>query len=580
MSVIAIDQSRLADALRDAQLVSPAEVQRGLDAQPKDDHETLSERFVRLGILDEELLYHVVAQQNGVPFMKLVPGLGDAGLGDVLDKEWAAARGVLPLYRVHGELTCAVSDPTDIFTVDSLRRLTGLELRLVVATPEDIAAGLSRKASEGVNTMLVDDIIREVGDEVTGSADELEIVESQIDEIESLAEKAGVAPVVRFVNIIILKAIQDGASDIHIEPDEHMLRVRFRIDGMLRQDEKINPPLGLGPAIVSRIKIMAGLDIAERRAPQDGRMRVNSGGNAIDLRVSVLPTYTGEKVVIRILDKSTMRGDLSQLGLSEHVLTNLDHQIRQPNGVILVTGPTGSGKTTTLYAALATINDIERNICTVEDPTEYSLEMINQVQTNPRAGLTFSNALRSLLRQDPDVIMVGEIRDGETAKIAIEASLTGHLVFSTLHTNDAIAAIPRLVYMGVESYLLAAAMNGVLAQRLVRRICNNCKELAAPTDSQRRILERHDVAELDGLCVGQGCKDCGGTGFKGRVGVHEIFSIDDEVRDIITVDPSLSSLRKYADRINYRSLAHDGLAKAAQGLTTVDEVVRVAEIKR
>ena len=577
MSVVGLSHSQLERTLRDSGLVAPEELERGLNAQPASEHETLADRLLRLGIVDEEILLRAMAFQNGLPFVRIIPGLGDPGVSDVLDNDWARSRSVLPLYRIHGELTCAVADPTDLFTIDALRRLTGLKLRLVVASAEDIGQGLSR-SNDSMADLLVDDIIREVGTEV-GEVDDLEIVDSGVDEIDQLEAKAGTSPVVRFVNAIILKAIQDGASDIHIEPDETVLRVRFRIDGVLRQDEKINPPLGLAPAIVSRIKIMSSLDIAERRAPQDGRMRVNAAGRSIDLRVSIIPAYTGEKTVIRILDRNSMMGDLSALGLSPRILESLTDQVQQPNGVVLVTGPTGSGKTTTLYAALATINSIDRNICTVEDPTEYSLPMINQMQVNERAGLTFASALRALLRQDPDVMMVGEIRDAETAKIAIEASLTGHLVFSTLHTNDAIAAIPRMVYMGVESYLLAAAINGVLAQRLVRRVCENCKVLVEPDEMQRHYFERAQV-EVETVPHGEGCKSCGGHGYSGRVGIHELFVVDDALRDVITTDPSLTNLRNIASEKGHKNLAFDGLVKVAQGITSFDEVLRVAEMKR
>ncbi len=575
MTVLGLEESLLEQTLRDAKLVSAEELQRGLLAEEAEQDEELSHKLVRLGIVDEKMLLRALAIQNGLLFVQLIAGLGDGAVTELLDKDWAVAHKVLPLYRVHGELTCAVADPTDLFTIDSLRRLTGLKLRLVVAHPQDILEGLSR-SSDAVASLLVDEIIRDVGEQV--GDDELEVIEANIEETD-LAAAAGESPVVRFVNVIILKAIRDGASDIHIEPDENLLRVRFRVDGMLRQDDNINPPLGLAAAIVSRIKIMSSLDIAERRAPQDGRMRVNSGGSAIDLRVSVIPTYSGEKVVIRILDRSSVVRNLSSLGLSERILTTLDEQVAQPNGVLLVTGPTGSGKTTTLYAALSTINDVQRNICTVEDPTEYSLPMINQVQVNVKADLTFARALRSLLRQDPDVIMVGEIRDAETARIAIEAALTGHLVFSTLHTNDAIAAIPRLVNMGVESYLLAAAMNGVLAQRLVRRVCRHCKRPDPISDADRKLLDRYEISCSE-FMVGGGCKACGGTGFAGRVGVHELFVVDDEMRDIITNDPSLLRLRNKAAELGHKELAYDGLAKVAEGLTTLDEVIRVAEIDR
>jgi len=577
MSVVSMSGGQLERTLRESGLVSPEELDRGIAAPDASDHETLADKLLRLKIVDDETLLRVVAAQNGLPFARIVPGLGDPGLSEVLDKDWARSRSVLPLYQVHDELTCAIADPTDLFTIDALRRLTGKKLRLVVASGAEIIEGLSR-SNDSMTDLMVDDIIREVGDDI-GEVDDLELVDSSIDEIDALESKAGSSPVVRFVNAIILKAIQDSASDIHIEPDETVLRVRFRVDGVLRQDEKINPPLGLAPAIVSRIKIMSGLDIAERRAPQDGRMRVNASGRSIDLRVSIIPAYTGEKTVIRILDRNSMMGDLSALGLSPRILEGLSRQVVQPNGVILVTGPTGSGKTTTLYASLATINSIDRNICTVEDPTEYSLPLINQMQVNERAGLTFSSALRALLRQDPDVMMVGEIRDPETAKIAIEAALTGHLVFSTLHTNDAVAAIPRLVNMGVESYLLAAAINGVLAQRLVRRICKSCKIEEAPSDSVRAAFDKAEIA-YETVARGEGCKACSGLGYSGRVGIHELFEVDDALRDVITTDPSLSNLRRLAAEKGHKNLAFDGLLKVASGLTTFEEVMRVAEMHR
>jgi type IV pilus assembly protein PilB len=574
MSVVGLNRHQLEQVLRDTGLVTAEDLERAIAAPSPTDQEPLGEKLVRMGIADEETLLRAVAHQNGMEYVKLIPGLGDSSLSTLLDADWARGRSVLPLYRVHGELTCAVADPTDLFTIDALRRLTGLKLRLVVAHADEIAKGLSNSGDAA--DMLVDDILREVGSE---NEDDLELVNAAIDEIDALEAKAGTSPVVRFVNAIILKAIQDGASDIHIEPDETILRVRFRIDGVLRQDEKLNPPLGLAPAIVSRVKIMSGLDIAERRAPQDGRMRVNASGRSIDLRVSIIPAYTGEKVVIRILDRDSMLGDLSALGLSPRILAGLSEEVKSPNGVVLVTGPTGSGKTTTLYAALSSINSIDRNICTVEDPAEYSLPLINQMQVNERAGLTFATALRALLRQDPDIMMVGEIRDSETAKIAIEAALTGHLVFSTLHTNDAVAAIPRLVNMGVESYLLAAAMNSVLAQRLVRRICSSCKEMGPLSDREKQYFDSVQQ-QVEAVAKGVGCKACSGMGFAGRVGIHELFRVDDELRDVITTDPSLSNLRRVAAEQGHQHLAFDGMEKVAQGITTFEEIMRVAELSR
>ncbi|MHC5209514.1 MAG: GspE/PulE family protein [Planctomycetota bacterium] len=571
MAIVGLEHRTLVDTLREAQLVDESDLERALKAEPLSAAERLDERLVRLGIVDDETLLKALAHQNGLQYVSVVSGLGDPALSTLLDRDWSRSHGVLPLYRVHGELTVAVADPTDVFTRDALRRLTGLKLRFVVVHPDEITRGLSQ-SKLGMKDFSVDNIIGEVG----GDQD-IQVVEEALEDDIDIEEVAGLSPVVKLVNVVIAKAIREGASDIHIEPGEDILRVRFRIDGMLR--ESLRPPARMAPAIVSRVKIMSSLDIAERRAPQDGRMQVMLDGRSVDLRVSTLPTYHGEKVVIRILDRSSMMGDLSCLGLTPRILEGLNELVNLPNGVLLVTGPTGSGKTTTLYGCLASINSIDTNICTVENPTEYSLPMVNQVQVNERAGLTFATALRSLLRQDPDVIMVGEIRDHETAKIAIEAALTGHLVFSTLHTNDAISAIPRLVNMGIEAYLLGAAMNGVLAQRLVRRICKSCKVSVEPDARTEAMFEAYDIP-LEGLARGEGCKNCGQTGYAGRAGIYELFVIDDKLRDIITLDASLSALKKEALAQGHLPLAVDGLGKVADGITTVDEVTRVAETHR
>ncbi len=568
MGVVGLEQRTLADTLRATGLVKDEELDRGLKSPSLAPTERLDERLVRLGIVDDLVLYQALAHQNGLAFVKLIPGLGDPVLQSLLDKDWARSHGVLPLYRVHGELTVAIADPTDVFTRDALRRLTGLKLRFVVAHPEEISHGAAAAHATRPG-FSVDDIIEDVGEQ------DIRVVEEALDDLEDAEKAAGLSPVVRLVNFIIAKAIRESASDIHVEPGEDILRVRFRVDGMLR--EALRPPARMASAIVSRVKIMSSLDIAERRAPQDGRMQVMLDNRSIDLRVSTLPTFNGEKVVIRILDRSSMMGDLSALGLTPRILDGMQDLVARPNGVMLVTGPTGSGKTTTLYGCLATINAVDINICTVENPTEYNLPMVNQVQVNERAGLTFATALRSLLRQDPDVIMVGEIRDRETAQICIEAALTGHQVFSTLHTNDAISAIPRLVNMGIESYLLAAAINGILAQRLVRRICKACKVSFEPDKRTQALFEAYGIP-IGQLARGEGCAHCGATGYSGRAGLYELFVIDDKLRDIITTEPALAPLRTEARAQGHLDLAYDGLTKVAEGLTTVEEVTRVAEI--
>jgi len=571
VTLVGLEHRLLAKTLREADLITEEQLERGLNEAPAHPGERLGERLVRLGFIDDDTLVRALALQHGLTFTHLLPGLGDPEVAKILDREWARGHGVLPLYRVHSQLTVAIADPTDVFTQDHLRRMTGLELRLVVAPLEEIQRGVAQ-ADRGNDALRVDTLLPE---DEGAAEEELQVVEA-IDDDDG-ANEADQSPIVKVVNFLISKAIIDGASDIHVEPDEDVLRVRYRIDGILR--EVMHPPVRHAPALVSRVKIMSGLDIAERRAPQDGRMQVIVRGRSVDLRVSTLPTYHGEKTVIRILDRNAMVGDLGKLGLSERILEGLSDQVHRPNGVTLVTGPTGSGKTTTLYACLATINSIDRNICTVENPTEYNLKLVNQVQVNERAGLTFESALRSLLRQDPDVMMIGEIRDRITAQIAIEAALTGHLVFSTLHTNDAISAVPRLVNMGIESYLLAAALNGVLAQRLVRRICPSCRTEVPIPDRIRALFERYEIP-LERLHRGEGCQHCSESGFRGRAGIYELFVIDDELRDLITTDASLAPLKAAARRQGHVGLAYDGLSKVAEGVTSVEEVLRVCEIQQ
>ena len=382
-------------------------------------------------------------------------------------------------------------------------------------------------------------------------------------------------PVINFVDSLIATAVEEGASDIHIEPREKELHVRLRIDGVLFK--KPAPPIKMHPAIISRLKILANLDISERRLPQDGRIRANVGGKQIDLRISMLPISHGEKCVIRVLDSRAISVGLEQLGMAKSMLEAFRNQILQPHGIVLVTGPTGSGKSTTLYSALQVMDGATSNICTVEDPVEYQLASINQVQVHESIGMTFAAALRSLLRQDPDTIMVGEIRDEETARVAVQAALTGHLVLSTLHTNDAPSSITRLVDIGIESYLISAAVNGALAQRLLRRICENCKEpLTKIPESTAVYLENH-TDQTGQLYCGTGCEVCHNTGYKGRIGIYELLMLNEELRDIITHNPSLGDLKATAKRQGMKSLRDDGLQKAFQGLTTVEELIRITE---
>ncbi len=414
---------------------------------------------------------------------------------------------------------------------------------------------------------VIDDIIED------SDQTEVTLIENAIEDIGDVEEVAGQSPVIRLVNYVIYTAVKEGASDIHIEPAERCLRVRNRIDGKLYKALEV--PQHLLAAVTSRIKIMASLDISERRLPQDGRVHVMLDGRKIDLRVSTFPGSRGEKTVIRVLDTRNVSLNLAELGFTEEVLSTFQSHIRAPNGIVLVTGPTGSGKSTTLYGALNQIATMANNVCTVEDPIEYHLPLINQFQVSERVGLTFSKALRTLLRQDPDVIMVGEIRDDETARTAIQAALTGHLVFSTLHTNDAASAITRLVNMGVEPYLISAALNMVLAQRLVRRICPKCRVDFDPPRTLRKVIERMGI-DIDRFYKGVGCRRCRNTGYSGRIGVHETLSVDDALRDAIVRNGSISELRQIGINNGMITLKVDGFRKVREGITTIEEILHVA----
>jgi type IV pilus assembly protein PilB len=418
---------------------------------------------------------------------------------------------------------------------------------------------------------VIDDIFDD-----SGSGDFALVQEKMVDDIADLEAAAEGSPVIKLVNYLIYNAVKEGASDVHIEPDDNSLRVRYRVDGSLY--EKLRPPCKMLPAICSRIKIMAGLDIAERRLPQDGGIHVMMDSRPVDLRVSTIAGKHGEKIVIRIIDNRTVLVNLEKLGFSYEMLKEWRKLIALPNGIVLVTGPTGSGKSTTLYSVLRELNSDDVNICTVEDPVEFNMPWINQFQVNEKIGFTFSGALRSLLRQDPDIIMVGEIRDNETARIAVQAALTGHLVLSTLHTNDAPSSITRLINIGVEPYLISASVNAVVAQRLVRRICQSCKQpMTNPRETSLAYLRKYN-AEKSALFQGAGCEKCRQTGYKGRLGVYELLVLNDDVRDLVTRNPGLTELRRMVRDMGMRTLRDDGLAKVADGQTTVDEIMRVTEI--
>ncbi len=525
----------------------------------------LGELLVELDYCTEDHIVECLAAEYGVPYAKLDARMYDPKVVDVLPREYVENNLVMPLFSVRGTLVIAVSEPSNLFLVDEIRGLTNLDVQIVASTPRDIRRMITGLPNSKV--FVIDDIIED-----SESAD-VTLIEEAIEDIGDVEEIAGQSPVIRLVNYIIFNAVREGASDIHIEPAERCLRVRYRIDGRLHKSLEV--PQHLLPAVNSRVKIMASMDISERRMPQDGRVHVMLEGRKIDLRVSTFPTSRGEKTVIRVLDTRTISLNLEELGFAEDVLAAFQRQILAPNGIILVTGPTGSGKSTTLYAALNAISSMENNVCTVEDPIEYHLALINQFQVQSKIGLTFSKALRTILRQDPDIIMVGEIRDEETARTAIQAALTGHLVFSTLHTNDACSAVTRLVNMGVESYLIGAALNMVLAQRLLRRVCHKCREVYEPARNTRRTLERMGY-KCEKFYKGIGCKNCRNTGFKGRIAVHELLPVDDELRDIISRNPTTGSIKKVALEEGMVTLRHDGFRKVREGITTIEEVFQIA----
>ncbi len=556
---------RLGDLLVHRGYISEDDLQHALSRQQQGGRKKLlGEILVEQEYCTEDQVVECLAVEYGVPYAKLDSRLYDPKVVEVLPREYVENNLVLPLFVVRDTLTVAVSEPSNLFLIDEIRSLSNLDVQIVAATARDIRRMITNLPNSKV--FVIDDIIED-----SDTAD-VTLIEDAIEDIGDVEEIAGQSPVIRLVNYIVFNAVKEGASDIHVEPAERCLRVRYRIDGRLYKSLEV--PQHLLAAVTSRIKIMASLDISERRLPQDGRVHVLLEGRKIDLRVSTFPSTRGEKTVIRVLDTRSVSLNLEDLGFAEDILTQFQQTIRAPNGIILVTGPTGSGKSTTLYAALNSISSMEINVCTVEDPIEYHLPLINQFQVQQKIGLSFSKALRTLLRQDPDVIMVGEVRDEETARTAIQAALTGHLVFSTLHTNDACSAITRLINMGVESYLIGAALNAVLAQRLVRRICPKCRQTYEPARTVRKTLERMGY-EFDTFYKGVGCKSCRNTGFKGRIGVHELLIIDDELRDAIVSSPSIGKIREIAARRGMVNLGVDGFRKVREGITTVEEVFHI-----
>ncbi|MBN1974968.1 MAG: type II/IV secretion system protein [Sedimentisphaerales bacterium] len=509
-----------------------------------------------------------IARANlyNLEFREIEPDKIDKEAFGKLDPEYIKNNRIIPIGFKEEKLVVATSHPGDLFVIEDVKRQTNMDVETVVCIDEAIDQ-ICKTLCEDKADYNLDDIISDMTD--------VEIMQDVDDISEDLEKMAGQSPIIKFVNYLISNAVREGVSDIHIEPKEKSMKTRYRIDGVLF--ETMQSPLKMHPAIVSRIKIMANLDISERRLPQDGKIKVSVGGRAIDLRVSTLPTNHGEKVVIRVLDsKSILRG-LEQLGMEKDIEEIFHEQVQMPHGIMLVTGPTGSGKSTTLYSALAQMDGNKLNISTVEDPVEYELEFCNQVQANEKIGLDFAAALRSLLRQDPDVIMIGEIRDNETARIAVQAALTGHLVLSTLHTNDAPSSITRLVDIGIDSYLIAASLNAVLAQRLVRKICPKCKEIYQVSEHIKKYVEKAGITQ-DQLFHGVGCDQCRGSGYVGRAGIYELLIVNELFRDMINKDSSINNMRHAFYESGSRSMYEDGLIKVKQGFTTIEEVLRVTQV--
>lgn len=520
--------------------------------------------------VDELAIQKCVAQLANMSFERIEANQVEAVKQlEKLGLDFCSEHGVLPLRLAGSRLVVGIVRPDQLLILDELRHRLGSLIKPVVICRADLAAVIEHHKEElsGGDAIGVDEIIADVNEE------DVEVVESKEEDLD-LEKMAGESPVIRFVNYLIYNAVKEGASDIHIEPQEKSIKIRYRIDGVLF--EMMNPPHHMHAAIISRLKIMANLDISERRLPQDGRIRAMVHGRKLDLRLSTLPCAAGEKAVMRILDNRSIQVQLDDLGMGEDTLLIWKNQIKQPHGIILVTGPTGSGKTTTLYSSLGQMDRGRLNISTVEDPVEYHLSGINQTQCHEKIGMTFSAALRSLLRQDPDVIMVGEIRDAETARIAIQASLTGHLVLSTLHTNDAPSSVTRLINIGVEPYLIGSAVNACLAQRLVRKICTHCSTQVPPDEHIAEHLAMHGIA-LDEVWKGQGCEKCRNTGYAGRVGLYEMLVLNDTLRDRIAGNPNVTEFRRMCIEGGMVTLREDGFQKVARGLSTVDEVLRVTE---
>jgi type IV pilus assembly protein PilB len=561
----AANQQKLGDILIARGLLTEERIAEAIQIQQKSS-KRLGQIFIDKGWAPEQEVLRALGEQLSVPYVRLRAGIYDPDVVALLDNTTARRLQVLPLQMIRGELALATVDPQAIPAFDEVEQRVGCRVRPVLARREEILNAINDAYAGNTDTIgLIDDV-----------DEDFEVIENLVpDDYAAIDEMAEGSPVINLVNSLVQRAVRDGASDIHIEPSRSKSRVRFRIDGVLY--EVTGMKAELHPAIVSRLKVMANLDIAERRLPQDGRIQVHTQGRAVDLRFSSLPGLFGEKIVLRVLDKNQSLLDVNKLGMSGGNLEAFKLLLENSNGLILVTGPTGSGKTTSLYAALNYLNSIEKNIVTIEDPVEYQIEIVNQNEVRDNIGLSFSTILRHTLRQDPDIVMVGEIRDRETAEIAVQAALTGHLVLSTLHTNHAIGAITRMIDMGVEPYLLSSALIGVVAQRLVRTICPACKTKYVATPEVARRYGWQDETQVQ-LARGRGCPECYDSGYKGRAGIHEVLQADEELQRLVTSNPSRDELTKYLQSKNIRTLFHDGLEHVRQRYTTIEEISRVINV--
>lgn len=547
-------------------IVNSGQLQETLKVKKHSD-EDLTSLIIQKGIASYQDVYETLAEYYNMPFIELEGYSIDPDVLEVVPKDMAIKYKIFPVFKIEDTLTVCMVNPGDVQVIDALRRETGYSIEPAVSIEKDIVFAIRKYfESSGELDTTLDEVIQDIESEKPKK-------EQEKTSAEKLKQLSAGTPVVKLVSLIISQAILDRASDIHIEPEEKSLQVRYRIDGILH--ETLSPPKHLQAAIISRIKILADMDIAENRIPQDGRFQMVYNGREVDMRVSSLPTVYGENIVMRILDKTAVMLKMEDLGLDELSFSQLQTVLSSSYGVILVSGPTGSGKTTTLYSALQSINQPDKKIVTVEDPVEYRLKGIRQCQVNAKAGLTFAAGLRSILRQDPDIIMVGEIRDTETARIAIESALTGHLVLSTIHTNDAPGAITRLTEMGIEPFLCASATIGVMAQRLVRRVCGECKKPFTPNEATLADLRLLESSDDPVFYKGEGCETCRNTGYKGRVGIYEVMIVNEEIRELILQHAPSTKIKQAAFKNGMRSLRQDALVRAKQGLTSIEEVFRV-----